>query len=126
MIGPFVKKYTTVKRLFLYNQVAACLCLTLVCFTKYFDLHLYLVGCMVLFIISYQISQGSFFFVYTASVGTETHNSLGVGAIFGFAFLVSLTTGTLISWLQFIPFFGLTAVLMIVGFFFFWRMMKCT
>lgn len=90
------------------------------------DVPIMILVSMILMITTYQISIGSYYFVYVSQVAIETQNSAAVFVLWTCVLILSLTTANIIEGLGIGGTFGLFGVSSFIGGFYFIYAMKST
>jgi hypothetical protein len=70
---------------------------------------------MILMLFTYQLTSGSYYFVYVSQVANESQNSVAVFTLWSMALFYSLTTSILISTLGIVGTFSLFAIISLAG-----------
>ncbi len=79
-----------------------------------------------MFILTYQLSIGSYYFVYVSQVTNETQNSVTVFALWFCVLIISLTTSLMIDKLQIVGTFSLFGASTVAGGLYFVYAMRST
>lgn len=70
---------------------------------------------MIFMIITYQITLGSYFFVYVSQIAIETQNSVATFVLWTCVLILSLTTGAIISGLGIAGTFASFGIITLLG-----------
>ena len=124
-LAPFESKFVPVRKILIYGQFIMAVFLACVAIFSNINSTAVLIF-IFMFILTYQLSIGSYYFVYVSQVTNETQNSVTVFALWFCVLIISLTTSLMIEKLHIVGTFSLFGASTVFGGLYFVYAMKST
>jgi hypothetical protein len=126
IVAPFGSNVLPVHKLLIVGQFVMSVFLGLVVIFSVVNIPTLVLVMIILMILAYQLSMGSYYFVYVSQVTNATQNSVAVFSLWTAVLIISLVTKLMINGLQISGTFTLFCVCTFVGGFYFIVAMKST
>ena len=126
MLGPIANRCVSIRGLIIGGQFLMALFLGLIVVFQLTGFPTLILISMILMITTYQITIGSYYFVYVSQVAIETQNSVAVFVLWTLVLIFSLITSSLIAALGIAGTFTFFASTTLIGGLYFIKMLKST